>query len=168
MSKAMTDSADQETVTEGQIAPDFTLPTTQGNFTLSELRGKKGVLLYFMREFSCAACRQTTAQLGRLYSETFAANDVEVIVIGGGSPADAEKLAATYRLPFAVAADLEREVYNRYGLHKAAGIIQRSGSILVDKAGRVGYVQRAILPTGSLSKSEVVEVIKAWDKGNKE
>ncbi|HEX2909562.1 MAG TPA: peroxiredoxin family protein [Chloroflexia bacterium] len=161
MSKTMKDILGQEMVAEGQFAPDFTLPTTQGHFTLSELQGKKAVLLYFMREFSCAICRQTTVQLGRLYHETFTTNEVEVVVIGGGSPAEAEKLAAIYKLPFAVAADPNREVYSRYGLDKAAGIIQRSGSILVDKAGRVRYVQRAILPTGSLSKSEVVEAVKA-------
>lgn len=147
-----------EAVQENQVAPDFVATSTQGQLSLSDLRRNSSVLLYFMREFGCAMCRQHVVQLGRLYSELLSKN-VEVVVIGGGDLATAQRLANTYKLPFAVVADSEREIYHKYGLHKAVGFLQRSGSILVDRTGVVRYVQRATLPTGGFNKTELLNAV---------
>jgi peroxiredoxin len=86
-----------------------------------------------------------------MYS-TLAAQEVEVIIVGGGSLKEAQQLATTHKLPFAVASDHDRSVYHSYGLHKALGLLQRSGTIVVDKQGIMRYVQRSTLPTGSMDK----------------
>src|SRR6266567_8644939 len=99
--------------------------------------GKQNVVLYFMREFSCAFCQKHVAQLKQLYS-TLQAHHAEVLVIGGGSRAEAEQLATHLHVPFPVLADADRGVYHRYGLEKVLSL-QRSGIIVVDRQGRVSY-----------------------------
>lgn len=148
-----------EPVKEGTAAPDFRLASSNGTATLNHYLGRRNVVLYFMREFNCAVCRRHLVQLDKMYPE-LQARKVEVLVIGGGSLEEANRLAAAYKLPFAVAADTDREVYRRYGLHKAMGLLQRSGSILVGRSGRVLYVQRATLPTGALDKKELMSAIE--------
>lgn len=148
-----------QAIEEGQVAPDFTLASSKGDVTLSDYRQQKSVLLYFMREFNCMACRGHVRELGELYPD-LQAQGVEVVVIGGGELQPAQKLAELYKLPFAVAGDSDRAVYHRYGLDKAMGVIQRSGSILVDQQGIVRYVQKAVLPSLKLDKAEIQAAVE--------
>src|SRR6266851_5803076 len=119
----------------GSLAPNFTLACSSGQISLSDYCGKQNVVLYFMREFSCSFCQKHVAQLKQLYS-TLQAHNAEVLVIGGGSRAEAEQLATKLQVPFPVLADADREVYHRYGLEKVMFSLQRSGIIVVDRQGR--------------------------------
>ncbi len=156
-------SATIEVVQEGEVAPQFELESSKGLVKVASYRGQKNVLLYFMREFNCMVCRNHVKELARLYPE-LQAQGVEVIVIGGGEQKVAERLVETFKLPFAVAGDKDRAVYHRYGLEKAMGVLQRSGSILLDRQGVVRYMQRATLPTGSLDKAELQTAIARLNK----
>ena len=152
-----------QAIEEGQKAPDFKLASSKGPVELGSFRGDKNVLVYFMREFSCAVCRGHVKELGRMYPE-LQAQGVEVVVVGGGELPAGQRLAETFKLPFAVASDPDRGIYHRYGLDKAAGVIQRSGSILVDQQGNVRYIQRATLPTGALDKAELQTAIAGLNR----
>jgi peroxiredoxin len=145
-----------EVVQEGMSAPDFSLESSKGLVSLAKYRGQRNVILFFMREFSCPICRGHVNELSKMYS-TLAAQGTEVIVVGGGSLKEAQQLAATYKLPFAVASDPDRSVYHTYGLHKALGLMQRSGTIVIDKQGIVRYVQRSTLPTGAMDKKALLD-----------
>lgn len=147
-----------EVVKEGVTAPDFTLESGKGPVKLAQYLGRQNVVLYFMREFSCPACRQHVRELSQLYPQ-LQASGTDVLVIGGGTQEEANRLSETYKLPFTVAADPDRETYHNYGLHRAMGMIQRSGSIVVDKQGIVRYVQRVTLPTGALDKKELLAAL---------
>jgi len=116
----------------GSEAPNFTLAGSRGEISLSDYLGKQNVVLYFMREFSCSFCQKHVAQLKQLYS-TLQSHSTEVLVIGGGSREEAERLATKLQVPFPVLADTDRGVYHRYGLEKVMFSPQRSGTILVDK-----------------------------------
>ena len=49
----MTDEEDTIEAKIGSHAPDFHLPSTNGNeIRLSEFRGRKNVILFFVREFN--------------------------------------------------------------------------------------------------------------------
>ena len=85
----------------GSMAPDFTLAGSNGQISLSDYCGKQNVVLYFMREFSCSFCQKHVAQLKQLYS-ILQAHHAEVLVIGGGSRAEAEQLATQLQVPFPV------------------------------------------------------------------
>lgn len=130
----------------GSMAPDFTLVGSSGQVSLADYRGKQSIVVYFMREFSCALSRKNVRKLKHLYP-TLQACDAEVMVIGSGSRAEAERLAATLRIPFPVLADADRAVYRRYGLEKVLGVWQRSGAVVVDIHGRVAYLHLNTIPT---------------------
>jgi len=87
-------------ISVGAMAPDFTLAGSRGQIRLSEYRGKQHVIVYFMREFTCALSRKNVTQLQRMYS-TLQARHAEVLVIARGSRAEAEQLARVCQ-PFCV------------------------------------------------------------------
>ena len=147
-------------LTVGSPAPDFALVSTYGQIRLSDYQGRQNVVLFFMREFNCATCRQHVNHLKRLY-DTFQARDTTVLVIGGGQKKDAEKLAHTFSTPFPVLADPDRSVYLRYSLDKVVMFVQRSGTMVVDKQGTLRYMQQAMLPTAALEAEAVLRVIKS-------
>lgn len=134
-------------ISVGAMAPDFTLVGSRGQIRLSEYRGKQHVIVYFMREFTCALSRKNVTQLQHLYS-TLQARHAEILVIASGSRAEAEQLATTLHVPFPVLADADREVYRRYGLAKVLSLWQRSGTIVVDTQGRVSYLHPTTIPAG--------------------
>ena len=142
----------------GSLAPDFTLAGSRDQISLSDYRGKQNVVLYFMREFSCALCQKHVAQLKQLYSALQSYN-AEVLVIGGGSRAEAEQLAAKLQVPFPVLADTDREVYHRYGLEKVMSL-QRSGAIVVDRQGRVNYSHPTTLPIAGLDRAALMSALE--------
>jgi alkyl hydroperoxide reductase subunit AhpC len=58
-------------------------------------------------------------------------------------------------------ADPDREVYAKFGLDKAMGIIQRTASVVVDRHGIVRYIKRAANPMTWLQESkELVDAVK--------
>jgi thioredoxin-dependent peroxiredoxin len=140
----------------GSMAPDFTLAGSSGQISLSDYRGKH-VVVYFMREFTCALSRKNVTQLKQLYS-TLQARHTEVLVIAGGSRTEAEQLATTLQVPFPVLADANREVYRCYGLEKVLSLWQRSGTIVVDTQGRVSYLRPTTIPAG-LDKAALMKAL---------
>jgi peroxiredoxin Q/BCP len=94
----------------GSMAPDFILAGSNGQISLSDYCGKQNVVLYFMREFSCSFCQKHVAQLKQLYS-TLQAHHAEVLVIGGGSRAEAEHLATQLQVPFPVLHEPGKKVF---------------------------------------------------------
>jgi peroxiredoxin len=142
----------------GAIAPDFTLAGSNGEISLADYRGKQNVILYFMREFSCSFCQRHVARLKQLYS-ALQSHNTAVLVIGGGSRAEAEKLAAQLQVPFPVLADPDREVYHRYGLEKVISL-QRSGIIVVDRQGRVSYSHPTTLPIAGPDRAALLSTLE--------
>src|SRR3989344_8620836 len=66
---------------EGDKAPDFTLPTVGGGqFSLSNLQGKKNVLLYFQEGIMCPACWNQQVDIEKRQAE-FDALNTEVVMI---------------------------------------------------------------------------------------
>ena len=105
-------------------------------------------------------CRTLAAQLGRLYSEIKAAH-ADVLLLLGDSPERAQKYAQSMKLPFPVLADEARVVYHQFDLEKAYLVIQRTASVIVDRAGVIRYMKRATNPMIWLQESrELVEAVK--------
>ena len=102
-------------------------------------------------------CRGHVASLGRINQE-LKSRDTEVLVIGGGSPDAATKLARALKLPFPVLADPDRVVYGSFGLDKKL-FIQRSATVLIDKNGTIRYLLRATNPRSSFDKDELLKAI---------
>lgn len=86
--------------------------------------------------------------------------DATVVVIGSG-PVLSQKLATRWlRLPWPVVRDPDRGVYRKYGLARALGLIQRSGTFVVDPDGILRYAHGGLNPYDALRKDEVVTTLR--------
>jgi peroxiredoxin len=90
--------------------------------------------------------------LGRLYQDFQAAN-CEILVILGEPIEKARGYAEILHLPFPVLADPQRSVYHRYGLEKVFPFIQRTASVVIDRAGIIRYLKIATNPMTWLAES---------------
>jgi len=143
----------------GAIAPGFRLPSNTGDVDIADYRGKKGVVLYFIREFGCMTCQYHASTLVKAYAE-IQGTGFEILVIGGGSTADAVKMAQRLKIPFPVLADGDRSVYGKYNVVKAFAVIQKSATFVVDLDGKVVYAHRSTSPSGGLNLGEVMAVVR--------
>jgi thioredoxin-dependent peroxiredoxin len=101
-------------VAEGEPAPDFTLTSDAGEkVTLSDLRGKP-VVLYFYPKDDTPGCTTQACGIRDAYADFERAG----AVVLGISPDNVEshvQFKEKYDLPFALLADPEHEVAERYG-----------------------------------------------------
>lgn len=138
-------------VEPGSPAPDFTLPSDEGEpVTLSRLRGQR-VLLYFYPKDDTSGC---TAQACELRDSLPRFEDAGAVVLGV-SPDSVEshrKFRGKYDLNFPLLADETHEVAEAYGVWKEKSLygrkymgIERS-TFLIDEEGVVLEVWRKVKP----------------------
>jgi peroxiredoxin Q/BCP len=101
-------------LTEGEAAPDFTLPDQDGNeLTLSKLRGQT-VVLYFYPKANTSGC--TTQACGiRDHKADYAATGARVIGISPDEVKAIDKFVAKHDLDFTLLADSDHAVAEDYG-----------------------------------------------------
>jgi peroxiredoxin Q/BCP len=129
-------------VSEGQPAPDFSLPDQHGNpVTLSGLRGKP-VLLYFYPRDATPGCTTEACDFRDARADYEAAG----AVVLGVSPDTVEshrKFAEKYGLPFTLLADPEKEAIQSFGVWKEKNMYGKKSmgvertTFLIDKDGIV-------------------------------
>jgi thioredoxin-dependent peroxiredoxin len=128
-----------DTVATGQKAPDFRLPTTDGEVTLSSLLEKGRVVLAFYSEDGTPSCETEVAML-RDSHEMLAEFGAAVVAVSADSldshRAFAERLGG---VPFPLASDTALEAARAYGVvadddprrsRRAAFVIDRDGTVL--------------------------------------
>jgi peroxiredoxin Q/BCP len=140
-------------LTAGDKAPDFTLPTDgNGTVTLSALRGRK-VVLYFYPKDDTSGCtaeacgfRDTIADFGGI--------DATVIGISKDAVAAHDKFKKKYDLPFALASDKDGDVCERYGVWIEKSMYGRKymgidrATFLIDETGVIKQVWRKVKVPG--------------------
>ncbi|HIK57260.1 MAG TPA: thioredoxin-dependent thiol peroxidase [Synechococcales cyanobacterium M55_K2018_004] len=138
-------------LTAGDVAPDFTLPDSNGNpVTLSDLRGK-WVVLYFYPKDDTPGCTKEACG----FRDAFADYEAKGIVILGVNTNDAKshtKFVTKYNLPFTLLTDADAQVstqYDSYGLKKFMGKeymgISRH-TFLIDPEGKIAKVYLKVKP----------------------
>jgi peroxiredoxin Q/BCP len=127
-------------VTEGQSAPDFTLPGIENgvrrDYTLSEYRGRKVVLAFYPGDDTPGCTRQMCS-----YRDDFAMFEGVQAVLLGISPQDVdshERWAKKRNLQFPLLADTDRAVAKEYGVAAPVIGIRRS-VFVIDGEGVVRY-----------------------------
>jgi peroxiredoxin len=86
--------------------------------------------------------------------------DTTAIVIGSGLPL-AHRLATRWlRLPWPVVRDPDRGVYRAFGLTRALGLIQASGTFIIDPDGIVRYANAGLNPGNALYEEETVATLR--------
>ncbi len=132
----------------GDIAPDFTLPSTVGDkVTLSDYRGKKSVvLLFYPLDFS-PVCSGETKQCAQLLPAG-GAGDVEVLGISVDSLWAHKAFAAQQGIAYPLLADFHPKgaVAEKYGVYLADKGISARTAFIVGKDGKIREVIGSDIP----------------------
>jgi peroxiredoxin len=100
----------------GQVAPQFALPSIRGTMVdLASFRGRRNVVVWFSRGFTCPFCRVYTDSVRAGYAALRAA-DTEVIQIAPNLLESARRFFAQAPLPFPFVCDPDKRLYAVYGL----------------------------------------------------
>ena len=147
----------------GKKAPAFTLPSGGGGqVRLSGLKGKK-VVLYFYPKDDTSGCTMEAQQFQAALGD-YDKRGVAVLGVSPDGCAKHVKFAEKYGLTFALLADEDHAVAEKYGVwveksmygRKYMGI-QRA-TFLIDETGKIARVWPKVKPNGHAE-----EVLKAID-----
>jgi peroxiredoxin Q/BCP len=151
-------------VSEGQAAPDFTLPDQDGNLvSLSRLKGQPLILYFYPRDATPGCTTQACGfRDAHLAYETAGA---KVIGVSPDTVASHLKFATKHELPFTILADTETRVCQSYGVwqeklmygKKSMGVVRTT--FLLDKAGVVRRVFSKVKVSGHVA--DVLEALKS-------
>jgi peroxiredoxin Q/BCP len=121
------------TLAVGQKAPDFDVTSSSGkHLKLSEMLGKKNVVLYFYPGDFTLVCTRETCGFRDAFEE-LASKDTEVIGISVDSNESHEKFAKEYNVPFSLVSDENKALAKTY---EAVGLL----TSLIGRVSRVTYV----------------------------
>jgi len=124
----------------GDRAPDFALRTGEGGeFRLSDLRGRRAVVLYFYPKDETMGCTAEACAFRDSY-EVFQEAGAEVVGVSSDSEQSHRDFAAHHRLPFVLLSDPGGEVRKRYGASPRLGIFGGRVTFVIDRDGTVRHV----------------------------
>ena len=148
---------------EGQPAPDFTLPSTAGEITLSQRCKDRSVLLVFYPGDDTPVCTKQLCDY-RDHLGVFEDLGVDVLGINPQSLDSHRKFVEKHGLTFPLLADVDKSVCRSYGALNLMGMAKRA-LVLVGPDQRVRY-SRVDLPIFHRSASELEEVIEGLAPGS--
>ncbi len=153
----------QAELSEGSVAPDFTMKDKDGKeMKLSDLRGKKSVAVYFYPKDFTPGCTMEATEFSRDYKK-FKDAGIEIV---GVSPDDEEshrKFRTKMGMPYPLVADTENEVSKKYSVYGLKSFMGREymgvnrSTFLVDKSGKIVKIFKKVKPAGH--SKEVLEVL---------
>src|SRR5262245_53826788 len=146
----------------GDTGPDFTLPSTRGEITLSKALKKGAVLLVFYPGDDTPVCTKQLCDY-RDNLGVFSGLGVDVVALNPQPLASHEKFATKYQLPFPLAADADKRVCEQYGAVGFLGMTKRA-LVLVGRDGLVKY-RRTDFPIFRRTAEELRDVIKQLNLG---
>lgn len=132
----------------GDEAPDFTLnDQTRTPVTLSDLRGRKHVLIVFYPLAFSGVCTGELCSL-RDSIDSFRSDEVETFAISVDSSAATAAFAAKEGYGFPLLSDFwpHGAVADRYGVFDAEKGLAMRGTFLVDKQGIVRFAETNAIP----------------------
>ena len=147
----------------GDPAPDFSLPTDDGEVRLSDLRGKP-VVLYVYPKDDTSGCTVEAQDFTRLLPEFEAAGAV-VIGLSKDSPKSHAKFRNKYALTHTLASDEALETLQAYGVWGEKTLYGRKymgaerATFLIDREGRLARAWRKVKIAGHAE--EVLEAARA-------
>lgn len=146
-----------------QPVPDFTAPSTSGEFSFASLRGKKVVLFFYPKD-NTPGCTTESLQFRDLYPQ-FQAAGAEVVGISRDSLKSHENFKAKLELPYALVSDTDEAICNLFGVIKMKKMygkevrgIERS-TFLVDADGVLRREFRGVKVPGHVEA--IVDAVQA-------
>jgi peroxiredoxin Q/BCP len=148
-------------IAEGQLAPDFSLPTDAGEMlTLSSLRGQ-WVVLYAYPKDDTSGCTTEACEFRDLFPR-FTKNKAVILGISPDSVKSHQKFKTKYELPFTLVSDEEKVALQAYDIWKEKSMYGRKymgverTTFVIDPAGRIVKVFEKVKPAGHAADVEQV------------
>lgn len=154
----------QVELAEGAAAPDFTMRDKDGRGTkLSELRGKKDVVVYFYPKDFTPGCTIEATEFTRDYKK-FRDAGIEIVGISPDDEESHQKFRDKMGIPYLLVADTENETSKKYGVYGLKSFMGREymgvnrSTFLVDKSGKIVKVFKKVKPAGH--SQEVLQALR--------
>jgi peroxiredoxin len=123
----------------GTAAPDFTLKTQDDKeWKLSAHKGKNVVLLFYPLDWS-PTCEKENCKISK--EPVIAGKDTIVVGVSRDSVWSHKAWKASKGIQHELLADVKLDVARQYGLQHPAGFISHRATVIVDKQGKVAFVQ---------------------------
>jgi len=152
-----------EALTQGDMAPDFTLPTDgSGSVSLASLRGKPVVVFFYPKDDTSGCTEEAIA-----FSQKKGDFDKLGVALIGMSPDSVkkhDKFKAKHELTTPLASDEDKTTLGAYGVWVEKSMYGRKymgverSTFLIDKAGRIARVWRKVQIKGHAD--EVLEAAR--------
>ena len=139
-----------------EFAPDFTLPSTDGEITLSGRLAQSAVLLVFYPGDNTPVCTRQLCDY-RDNLKIFSDLAVDVLAINSQSLESHERFAKRHALPFPLLSDADKTVCRSYDAVGLLGATKRV-LVLIYRDGRIRW-RCTDLPIFRRSAEEIREVI---------
>jgi peroxiredoxin len=149
----------------GDPAPDFTLryatrdSVAPDSLRLSSLIGKRNIVLAFYPADWSGGCTKEVCTMRDNFSKLGAFN-ADVIGLSGDYVYSHYEWAKFHNLPFRLASDHNHAVAKRYGTYNEASGHDRRTVFVVDKQGKLGYIDMAYSPRDSVSFEKLQVALK--------
>ena len=141
------------TLAEGDIAPDFTVPTDGGGtVSLAALKGKR-VVLYFYPKDDTPGCTKEACAFRDSMAD-LAAVDARIVGVSKDSVSRHDRFKVKYGLPFTLASDTDGSVCEAYGVWVQKKLYGREymgierATFLIGADGRVKRIWRKVRVPG--------------------
>ncbi|MBN1512676.1 MAG: thioredoxin-dependent thiol peroxidase [Phycisphaerae bacterium] len=152
------------TVAEGEAAPAFTLPASDGTkVSLKDFKGKQQVVLYFYPKDNTPGCTREACSF-RDQATRLKKKGAVVLGISRDSLASHDKFIQKFKLPFLLLSDEDGAVCEEYDVIREKNLygkmvkgIERS-TFLIDRDGKVRKMFRKVKVDGHID-----EVLAALD-----
>lgn len=126
------------TISTGDVAPDFELPSADGPVRLADHRGN-WVVLYFYPADDTPGCTAEACSFRDAY-EDFTDAGAVVIGVSSDSVESHTKFAAKHNLPFTLVSDADGSLRKAFGVGKSMGILPGRVTYVIDPDGVVREV----------------------------
>ena len=155
---------EKQAITEGVAAPDFTMRTGDGKTAnLSDLRGKKDVVVYFYPKDFTPGCTMEATEFSRDYGK-FKDAGIEIVGVSPDSDESHKKFREKMGIPYPLVADTEKDVSKRYGVYGLKSFMGREymgvnrSTFLIDKSGKIVRIFNKVKPAGH--SKEVLQILR--------
>jgi peroxiredoxin Q/BCP len=128
------------TLKVGDHAPDFTLSAGSGaQVTLSELLGKRAVVLFFYPKDDTPGCTAEARSFRDRY-DAFVEAGAEVVGISSDSLSSHGCFAQKHRLPMTLLSDAGGHVRTLYDVKATLGLFPGRATFVIDRGGTIRHV----------------------------
>jgi peroxiredoxin len=153
-------AAPADSLKVGDKAPDFTLPFATKDsvwtapLTLSSVVGPRTIVIAFYPADWSGGCTKEVCSFRDNFSSLSSLN-ADVIGISGDYQFSHYEWAKYHNLPFRLASDHKHEVAKQYGVYNEQYGFDNRTVFVVDKSGKLGYIDWHYSPRDSTSLNKL-------------